>query len=466
MRYLDKTYAFVTNLVFFMETKRVIILGAGISGLSLAWFLKQKFKDKLKVSILEKEARAGGWIKSVRKRSVLLEKGPRGFRPKGKGEATLALCKQLGIEDKIVFASPLSKKRFILHKKSLVPLPHDFFSFLNFPFKGALLSSLIKDLGAAKGQREDLSVKDFFNGQISEVLVKKLVDPFFSGIYAGDIQKSSAESCFPGLFQDVQKNGSFFKSFRKKEKEQKNRFSTAPLLSFKDGMEQLVESLKEGLSEELELNKNVVGVSGEDEKIKVLLEEEELLADYVVSTLPLPHLLPLLDEEEIALSLKYSSLRVLSLLIERESFPKRLQGFGYLIPSEEGVELLGTVFDSFVFPAQDPKSSLIKATLMFGGSRHFERVKKLSEDELFLKGVELLNKHLKANLKVVDREFFTAKEAIAQYPVGYKKEKERFLDEMKNKMPNFFIQGTSFNGVAVNDCVFNSRHFAENFLTL
>ncbi len=61
-----------------MKKKHILILGAGISGLSAAWYLS-KVAPEYQVTILEKQHRAGGWIESSEGQGVLFEKGPRIF---------------------------------------------------------------------------------------------------------------------------------------------------------------------------------------------------------------------------------------------------------------------------------------------------------------------------------------------------------------------------------------------------
>ncbi len=89
-------------------------MGAGISGLAAGWFLKRKFGNRVELQILEKSERAGGWIKTIREGDFLLEAGPRGFQSGGKGEATLELVRELGVEKELVRASEEAKKRYVV----------------------------------------------------------------------------------------------------------------------------------------------------------------------------------------------------------------------------------------------------------------------------------------------------------------------------------------------------------------
>jgi protoporphyrinogen/coproporphyrinogen III oxidase len=76
-----------------MPPKHIAVLGGGITGLASAFHLSRRFPTSL-VTLLEKENRFGGWVKSDRvevedkggnRASLLLEAGPRTLRPGAKG---------------------------------------------------------------------------------------------------------------------------------------------------------------------------------------------------------------------------------------------------------------------------------------------------------------------------------------------------------------------------------------------
>src|SRR5262245_23718577 len=104
--------------------KRIIILGAGISGLSLGWFLKRRFGSRIKLQIFEKSSRAGGWIQTVREKGFLFEQGPRSLRSHGSGLETLMLLEQLGMENEVIAANQASRNRYLWINKKLHRLPN------------------------------------------------------------------------------------------------------------------------------------------------------------------------------------------------------------------------------------------------------------------------------------------------------------------------------------------------------
>ena len=111
--------------------KKIIVIGAGISGLSSAWLLREKAKKtgiEIELNILEKEPRVGGKIWSIQADGYTCEWGPNGFldsKPQ-----TLQLCESLGIHSTLLRSNDNARKRFIFSDGELHRLPENGPSFL------------------------------------------------------------------------------------------------------------------------------------------------------------------------------------------------------------------------------------------------------------------------------------------------------------------------------------------------
>src|SRR5690349_18000100 len=78
--YLKEHGGKVTN-----TKQKIAILGAGISGLSLAWFLNKKAPGAFDISIFDSKNRVGGWLHTIEQNGQLFECGPRSLRTAGSG---------------------------------------------------------------------------------------------------------------------------------------------------------------------------------------------------------------------------------------------------------------------------------------------------------------------------------------------------------------------------------------------
>src|SRR5919204_1359931 len=110
---------------------KIVIVGAGISGLSLAYRLHRRL-PAAEITILEERDRPGGAMWTERRDGFQVEIGPNGFldtKP-----STLSLCRDLGLEDRLLPASEASgRNRYLLLEGKLRPLPITFTSFFLSP---------------------------------------------------------------------------------------------------------------------------------------------------------------------------------------------------------------------------------------------------------------------------------------------------------------------------------------------
>ena len=97
---------------------RVVVIGAGISGLTAAWWLH---KAGLDVTVLEREPSVGGTMRTIREGGWLVETGPNSAL-----ETTPLfnqLFEELGITGERLYADASSDKRYILRNGKLHVLP-------------------------------------------------------------------------------------------------------------------------------------------------------------------------------------------------------------------------------------------------------------------------------------------------------------------------------------------------------
>ena len=175
--------------------KRIVIIGGGISGLAVLHYLKQRFGDSVEIVLFEREAVVGGTIRSFKKDPCLFEWGPNGFLDNQ--PVTLELIKEMGATEELIEANQISRRRYIQIKGDLLALPGgpvDFFRSPLLPFKDKW--SLIKGV-FKKNVSKDLSIYDYISQRFSASIAESLIDPFISGIYAGDIKRLHMASAFP-----------------------------------------------------------------------------------------------------------------------------------------------------------------------------------------------------------------------------------------------------------------------------
>ncbi|MCL6099763.1 MAG: protoporphyrinogen oxidase [Bacteroidetes bacterium] len=444
--------------------KKITILGAGISGLATAYWLD---KDGYDVKILEASSEPGGSMRTSREDGFLIDYGP------NSGLETTPLIRQLvdevGLSNEMIYASESSNKRYILRDGKLQPLPTSPPVFL----KTKLFSTKAKLRLLAEpfiGKSDDgyyQSMSQFVKRRLGQEFLDYAIDPFVSGVFAGDPNKLSVKSAFPKLYRLEEIYGGLIKGMIKGARERKQRAEqskqSAKMFSFVNGMQTFPQAIANKLNDKIEYECRVQSVEHNAGGWKVIYEKDgkmcEDVSDYVLSTIPAyiaAEIFKGLDQnlskhfEEIY----YPPVMVLYLGFKKSSIGQLLDGFGYLIPSKEKKSYLGAIWSSTIFPnrCNDENASF---TLFAGGARS-PHLFDLNKQKL----IETILGEFKHIMKVsVDPIFIREKlwqKAIPQYNVGYI-EHENYFDKFEKENPGIFLGGNYRGGISVGDCVKNSE---------
>jgi protoporphyrinogen/coproporphyrinogen III oxidase len=397
------------------KVPKVAILGGGITALSLGWYLQQQ---GVEFSIYEQSDRAGGSIQTEERGGFLIETGPRTLRTSG--IETLKLIEALGLQDQVIGSETLDRYLYLNQKMQKV----SFFS----PLARKYLIPFLQEAFKPKGNLEDESVYAFAKRRYNTQIAKTFFDPLVTGIYAGDMEKLSMRACFPSLFNLEKKHGSLLKGmlFARKKPQPMSPFvrqmQKYPLFSFQKGLSTLTKELAERLKGHIQYHKKAAGVQGT--KI-TFADQSHVEADHIFCTIPLNS------------QVERVSLTAVHLGYHSNTLP--FKAFGYLIPRTERERILGVVFDSAVFPSQQPGKLCL--TVMVSGV----------PEEAIDWALEAVARHL--GLKQPD--LITCSRhphAIPQYPVGY---------QPRANEEHITFLGSSYTGISVNDCIAKAHQTAN-----
>jgi oxygen-dependent protoporphyrinogen oxidase len=470
---------------------KVVIVGGGISGLATAYLLSEKAKkgeieSPLNLTLLEGDSRLGGNIWSEKVDGFLCERGANGFLDNKPW--TLELCDKLGISDRLLRTNDSARKRFIYSEGKLHQLPE---SVLSFFLKSQILSVygklriLLEPFTKKPKEGIDETIADFVKRHIGEESLRKLVGPMVSGVFAGDPYRLSLKSSFP-IMAELEKEGdgslvkAMFRRMKKSKEDKKEGKAvkkggpTGPggiLTSFKEGIEYLIHILGERLGGKVATSTEVQSIEKNPQKdhpyiiyFKDKNGEGKIDADVVVLATPSyvtakmieilePNIADMLNE------IPSPPIVVICLGYNRSLISHPLDGFGFLIPHEERMNILGCLWDSSMYEGRAPEGYVLLRA-MVGGARRPEMAS-LKDDEL----IKLVRKDLEVILEIdVAPEFiriYRHEKAIPQYIVGHS-ERMRTVEEALKKHPGLFLTGNSYYGIGINDCVREAFKTAEN----
>jgi len=446
-----------------MDNAEAIIVGGGISGLSLAYFLLKR-NPELDLKLIEAEKRAGGKIITEKVSGFLCEGGVNGFL--SNKPSTITLAQELNIEP--VKGSESAKKRYILIDGKLTEVPSNPLKFF--------LSSLLSFSGKIRMIREyfipplkeekDESVEEFVSRRVGREFYEKLIDPMSTGIYAGDSSRMSMKSCFPKVYFLEKKYGGLIKgllALKKERKDVKAQPETV-LMSFKGGMLELINSLESKLKGRIIKGKKVTGCIYENGTYRVFLESGETIATKkIIFACPAHETAQIVkdfDKElsDILNSIPYPPLSVVALGFKREQIGFGTDLYGFLVPYREKRKILGTLFDSSIFPNRAPEGYVLLRSMI--GGRRTPELALLPDEKLIDLALSELREIIKIKGEPKFIKIFRWERAIPQYEVGHE-EKLKRINQILEKYPGLYLTGNAYRGVSVNDCIENSLNLSE-----
>ena len=452
---------------------QALIVGAGISGLTTAFALR---KAGIDARIVDGASRPGGLIQSVRRDGYLVECGPQSFS----GNASLtSICRDLEILDRRILADSKAP-RFVLINGALEKVPLGPGLLVSPLTGGGTRTALFRDVfGRSEAPDSDESVASFIRRKFSPTLLDRLVGPFVSGIYAGDPEKLSLRAAFPILYEAEQTSGSVLRGLLKVMKARKAKRGPLPrekptLQTFREGNDTLVRALAEKLGAYLSLEAEVISIRPLDPgrepktpRFRVGLHTpsgtEFLETERLVLAVPTDRagklLAPLGRAFESQLrTVDYSGVAVVSLGYRKEDVGHPLDGFGFLVPRSSGLTVLGTVWNSSLFPGRAPGHHVL-LTSFVGGATNPDATKQPA-DQL----VALVHREIKPLMQLREGPVFSNvsvwPRALPQYNLGHTARMAE-INNCRADFPGLYLTGNYLNGPAIGACVEQALKVAD-----
>jgi protoporphyrinogen/coproporphyrinogen III oxidase len=436
--------------------KRVAVVGAGISGLTAAFYLQ---KSGAEVKIFEKSERVGGCLKSLRKDGYLFEQGA--LTAVVNHPEVKELFVDCGIESEVLYAAEKSKHRFILrngvlHEVSPNPIKFLFSGLLSFSAKRRIFSELFKK---PYSPAPKTTLGELVEQHFGKEVVDYILNPVITGIYASDPYDLELSSSFPVIEKAVKSRGSIIKGVAAQAKENKSQNLDRRIFNFNRGQSQLIAALSENLSVETqadvrELCKNDSGWRMSVNGVFHEFDEVILAAPaYASAGLVEPFLSPLAQQ---LLAIKYNAVTTVQVVAPKNNFTRLPEGFGFLIPQKERGELLGCIFNHVLFPSRFDEATT-GFNLFVGGelpSGDKGKVDKALDEFKSITGYQ-------GDLQVISHCHWA--NGIPLIGVGHS-EILQAIDAAESANEGLHFIGNYRNGISVGDCIKNARHLASEIM--
>lgn len=443
----------------------VVVVGGGLTGLSVAFRLKQ-LAPAVSATVLEPRAWAGGNIGTEEHDGFRVERGPNGFLDRT--PAVSDLVRDLGLSDRLIAASEASRKnRYLFLDGKLRKLPRGPLGLLTTPLLSlrGKWQLLTEPWRRAKPAGEEESVQDFATRRAGKEAADVFADALVTGIHGGDPTRLSVAACFPRLPMMEREAGSVARGFMRAAKERKRaaksrgeRPGPMRMWSFPEGLQVLIDGLAGRLGGAVKCGAAVRSVAESAGVTPWKLYGEggrSWAADAVVLACPayeqaavLQDLDPALADEVAAIP--YNRIAVVALGYRQKDCPGPVDGFGYIAPQNTRRDVLGVQWCSSIFPDRAPPGFVLWRALCGGA----HRAEQLDWDDGRL--AKAVHQEVRLAMGVTGEPVFRRvvrwPRAIPQYVIGHLARVAR-IDALAARHPGLFLTGNAFRGVAMADCV-------------
>lgn len=449
---------------------KVVIIGAGLTGLVAAHYL---LKSGISVKIVEKSSRPGGVIQTIKEQGFTLEAGPNTgvvSQPE-----IMELFDDLSGDCVIEIANPEAKKRLIWKDGKWRPLPSGLFQAITTPlFSTYDKFRILGEPFRKKGTNPDETIADLVLRRMGKSYLNYAVDPFISGIYAGDPAQLVTRFALPKLYQLEQNYGSFIGGTIKKSsepKDERSKRATREVFSAKGGLQNLINALVKSIGKEnILLNCMEIKVNNDNQVFNtdILIEGKSirLTSEKIISTTggkAVESLFPFIDQEQLQAigELEYAKI-VQVALGYRHWKGIDINAFGGLVPSKEKRRILGVLFPSSFFNDRAPKGGALLSVFL-GGIKNSklwsctdDEIQTLVEEEI---GEMLQIKGIKADVIRIFRYQY----AIPQYSktTGHRLEA---ISVIRKNYPGLILAGNIRDGIGMGDRIKQGRNIAETII--
>ncbi|MBQ5576554.1 MAG: protoporphyrinogen oxidase [Bacteroidales bacterium] len=450
----------------------ILIIGAGLTGLTTAYTLASRGKN---VQILERMERPGGQILTYHEDGFTFESGPNtgSISTPEVAELFAELEKISDGKCKLETAPDAAKKRLIWKGDKFHALPSGLGSAISTPL--FTLGDKFRILGEPwrkKGENPDESVGELTRRRLGKSFVDYAVDPFLSGVYAGDPNTLVTRYALPKLYNLEQNYGSFVRGAMKKAKEPKtdrDRLATKKVFSAVGGLSNITKAMSDYLGDRITLGINNLKITPSGSTWIATFTDRDgnhqsISALKVVTTCGsyvLPEILPFIEPSTMQKinNLKYAPMVEVSVGIKNTN-GLDYKAFGGLVPTCEHKQILGILFPSACFTGRAPEEGAL-FSYFIGGVKHAEMLEK-SDSELTTIVEDVFHEMLKfpKNVNPDLIRIFRHKNAIPQYEITTG-ERLDTVEQTEHKYEGLYIAGNLRDGIGMAHRIKQARDIAQ-----
>jgi oxygen-dependent protoporphyrinogen oxidase len=433
----------------------IAIIGGGISGLTLAYNLQ---KRNIAYVLLEEAPVLGGCIQTTCFKGVIAEKGPNSILA---NESIFEFLDELGLSKEIVLANKAIKKRFVYKDGRYRILPSGPISLLSSSFfSWSQRMKVFKEFGNRNTVHPNCTLYDLIQSRFGNEVADYVLDPFVTGIYAGDSKELIADLCFPVLTNNINQYGSILKGFIKNPPKRKKT------ITFKNGLSQLIVTLQQQL-QHIRYEAKVIALNKEGADWSLLIStkngEEHILCHKVVMCIPAYRVASLIQPyfpqiANLCTKVEYPLVYYVHLLFHKHQLGFQSNGFGALHPTSEKLLIAGVIWNSSIFDGRT-SDDVVLLTCMINEKRT-PQIKETTQENIQKMVVSEMKQLYNVTGDPISVGIGSWQKSIPQYNMDMLHVKQ-MIGSIEQE--NVFISSNWPNGISIADCIEFAKKLSDSF---
>jgi len=472
-----------------LNSRRVVIVGGGISGLAAAHRLieyNKRAAQPFEILLFEAGSRLGGTIHTHKRDGFLLEGGPDSFiseKPEG-----VELAKRVGLDGDLIETNDAHRRSFVVRNGRLRPTPEGFqllapsrlwpfvtSDIFSWPGKARIALDLVLPRRAGVNGTDDESLAEFVRRRLGQEALERMAQPMVGGIYTADPERLSLRATMPRFLEMERESRSLILAMWRAGRKQSAHLARGTsgaryslFLSFKEGMQTLTDRLAARMPDGTVRLQTKVGSISFDAASKSwqvhVSGQETVNANAVCLALPAYRAANLLRSLDASLAaeldaIEYASTATVNLAYRRAEIPHPLDGFGFVVPFIERRATLACTFSSVKFAGRAPESHVLLRAFVGGAL----------QPEMFALDEEAMTRAVGDDLRDllgIERPPLFAHvekwpKSMAQYHLGHVERVERIRRRLLD-FPTLQLAGNAYGGAGIPDCIRSGEAAAEH----
>lgn len=453
------------------EPRHVVVVGAGISGLTTALTVLADAAHPVSVTVLDANESVGGLIRTSPFAGLpAVDEGADAFLTRVPWAAQLAA--QLGLG--AALTSPTGAHASVWHN-GMHPIPGDLLLGVPASMRAFATSRLISPRGKIRAAVEPLlprttpddSIGRYVRRRFGNEIHERLVDPLVGSIYAADTDRFSLEAV-PQLAALTNERSLLLAAARSRKNATKASDPGAPIFGAPlRGMGALVDTLHErvvALGGAVRTSSRVLSIEPSARGYVVSTADDSLACDAVVIASPARHSAGFVHDidrnaSRLLSQWEHASVVLITMAVPADQWPSTLKGSGYLVPKPDQRWVTAASFGSnkWAHWRPDDGSMVVRVSLGRDG------LDVMQFDDGHLVGLALadLKLHTGADLAPTEIRVSRWTESFPQYRPHHFERLRSIEESLRETAPGVFLAGASYRGIGIPACVQQARAASE-----